>query len=224
MRSTPLILYVAMWVQWLPAVGLLSPRVRAIGGRVWIIGALLVSFGGDIVQYFMGKQRINNLWVGYVATALYGLVVIQALRAWQTTSGAAQTLRIGMVLYIALCSLAPWIENVQQFSVVVIPAQYIFIFVLCVATLIRNSLQDRLEPLTRYDWFWICAGLALSFGGSSAIQPMANVFMARNQLDGAVALWVFRAWIQLVALLLITTGVLWARSTVPSSLSLSPAR
>jgi hypothetical protein len=224
MARLPLIMYAAIWLQVLPAGGLALRRGRAISGRVWVVLALLASFAGDMIQYALGVQQINNLWVGYIATALYGLAVIQALVSWQPTPRAVRALRIGLVLYLALWGTTPLIEDLQQFSVVVIPAQYIFVFVLCVWTLVRNSLQDRPEPLYRYDWFWICAGFALSFGASSAIQPVANVFIGRGQMDHAATVFIFRAWIHSAAMLLVTTGVLWARSTAPSSLSLSPAR
>ncbi|HET9514630.1 MAG TPA: hypothetical protein VFO95_11940 [Gemmatimonadales bacterium] len=223
MDRVPLIILAATWLQLLPVAGLLLPRGRGTSARVWVGLALLASFAGDMTQYFLSRQRVNNLWVGYIATAIYCMAVILALTVWQTTPRAARACRIGLGLYVVLWGLTPLIENLQQFSLVVIPAQYIFVFVLCIWTLVRNSLRDRPEPLYRYDWFWICAGFALSFGAASAIQPVANVFIARGQLENAAAAFIFRAWIHSAAMLLVATGVLWARSTAPSSLSLSPA-
>jgi hypothetical protein len=171
----------------------------------------------------MGQRGINNLWVGYISTAVMGMFVVVALSAWQVTEQARRRMRLAPLLYLALWGIALRFDDPTRFSVLAFPAHSIFALLLCLWTLIVNALEPRQSPLFREDWFWCCLGLALLYGGTSATQPLLRVLMEQNLVSAMMSTLVFKAGLQVVAMLLITAGML-CPVPAPSGPSSSPAR
>jgi hypothetical protein len=225
MAKPPALVVVAFWTQLLPAVGTIASLGWRVRGRVLTGLAWMVGLAGDTVQAFLAQQRVNNLWVGYIATALEGLLVLAALATWQTSVRDARIMRIGIVLFVLMWAITlPLAENLTRFSVLTIPLHSVLVLLLSLWTLIRNALEDHPQSLLKSDWFWACTGFALLFGASSAMQPLVGHYLAQARVNDAVAALTFKAGVQVVALLLMTIGMLCPVPTTRSSPSLSPAR
>jgi hypothetical protein len=219
-----LIAHVAVWSQLLPPAAVAAGRSWNVSARFWCGVGLLISAISDAAQFVLGRRAINNLWLGYLSTPLTGLMIMGALAAWQPTRRGVKVVRISMLIYaIMWATTVPIFEDVTRFSVVTLPVHSIVVLVLSLGTLIHNALQDRVYPLLRTDWFWACIGIAVLYGGASAIQPYLGVLIAGGRMQEAILVLNVKAGIQVFALMLITAGMLCPVQTSPSSLSFSPA-
>jgi hypothetical protein len=175
------------------------------------------------VQLLLGQRSINNLWVGYISTALTGILMVVALAEWQVTARARQLMYLALVLYIGTWGITLALDDPTRFSVLAVPTHSVLVLLLSLATLITNALEPRVRSIVRADWFWCCLGLALLYGTSSAVQPLLRVLLAESKLQEASSILRVKAGFQVVAMLLITAGML-CPVPAPSGPSSLPAR
>ena len=223
MPRPPLLMHLAVWSQLLPPVMVATRRARGVRARVWTALAMLASVGGDTAQLLIGRQGINNLWVGYISTAVTGILVVGALANWQVTARARRLMYFALALYVAVFLMTSALDDPQHFSLLAIPAHSIMVLLLSLWTLITNALEPREQALTRHDWFWACLGFALLYGASSAVQPLLRMLLAEGKLADMMSVLYFKAGLQIAAMLLITVGML-CPVQAPSGPSSSPAR
>jgi hypothetical protein len=216
-------MHLAVWSQLLPPAVVAISRNWYQRPRFWASLALLAGVGGDTLQLVMGQRSINNLWVGYISTAITGILVITALMEWQVTLRRRRALLVCLLLYVIVWGVATGFEDPTRFSVLALPIHSILVLLLSLWTLITNALESRDRPIMWYDWFWGCLGLALLYGGSSAMQPLLRILLADGQIQSVVQVLNFKAGIQVVAMLLITAGML-CPVQAPSGRSSSPVR
>lgn len=216
------LLHAAAWSQLLPPAALALRRSLAGRPRVLIGLAMVLSVVGDLIQLLMGRQNINNLWVGYISTAVTGILVILGLSFWAPTLRGGRTIRLGLIAYLAV-----WVtlvfENLKGYSVFTIPVHSLLVLLISLGIVIGNALEDHPLPLNRSDWFWAGLGLALLYGASSAVQPLLNVLLAQDLVGQAMLVLNAKAVIQIVAVLMIVIGML-CPTPRPSGRSFSPAR
>lgn len=223
MPRPPLIAHLAVWSQLLPPVMVAISRSWSVRARVWAALALLASVTGDSAQLLMGRRQLPNLWVGFVSTLVTGLFVVTALAEWQISSRARRFMYLALAAYVAVWGITAVMDDPREFSVLAVPVHSVLVLLLSLWTLISNSLDPRRLPLTRQDWFWACLGLALLYGATSAMQPLLRILMTQGRMDEAESVLTFKAGIQVVAMLLITAGML-CPVPAPSGRSSSPAR
>jgi hypothetical protein len=216
-------MYAASFSRVLPPIALLARRT-ATPGRSWAAVACLVLIVGDYAARTLGSRGINNLWIGYISNPAVGIATLLALASWQRTPRSHRIL-LALVPVFALAWIAVVVgaEDVSTFSVAAFPLQALLLLILSLWTLLTNGLSEGTGVLARSDWFWISAGLALSNGAASAIEPLSAMLLS-SAPERLFQLFNFRAGIDLIATLAITAGMLCPVTTAPSSPSSSPAR
>jgi hypothetical protein len=216
-------MYAASFSRVLPPIALLTRRT-ATPGRSWAAVACLVLIVGDYAARTLGSRGINNLWIGYISNPAVGIATLLALASWQRTP-TSHRIVLALVPLFALAWIAVVVgaEDLSNFSVAAFPLQAMLLLILSLWTLLTNGLSDGAGALARSDWFWISAGLALSNGAASAIEPLSAMLLS-SAPDRLFQLFNFRAGIDLIAALAITVGMLCPVTTAPSGPSSSPAR
>ena len=184
---------------------------------------MLASVGGDTAQLLIGARGINNLWVGYVSTAVTGILVIAALAEWQVARHPRRLMYLALGLYVGVFVLTAALDDPTRFSMLAVPIHSIIVLLLSLWTLVTNALEAQQQPLIRHDWFWACLGLALLYGASSAVQPLLRILLAEGKLADMATVLYFKAGLQIGAMLLISAGML-CPVQAPSGPSSSPAR
>lgn len=196
-----------------------------MAGRRWAAIACLLNVAGDILNYVLAKAGFNNLWVGYISTPLSSAFILLALTAWQTSTAARRLMLAAIPGYLGMWAVAiAFMEDLRQFSNVAFPVHSLFLLACCVWTLLRMALEDHPFPFARSDWFWVGGGFAMLIGTAAAAEPLLGIFVARDQIDQAMAVVNFRSGFQLLSLIAITTGMLCPVPAVPSGPSSSPVR
>ena len=94
------------------------------------------------------------------------------------------------------------------------------ILALSLYTLLTCSLAER-GQLTRFDWFWICGGMALFYGSDVAFEPFSRA-MLPSRVDLVVAAIELTSFIEIFALLAIARGMLCPNPPLNSGGSSSP--
>ena len=223
MARPPLLMHLAVFAQLLPPVVVAARRTWPLRARAWTSLALVASVSGDIAQLIIGSRGINNLWVGYISTAVTGALVIAALAEWQVSKQARRRMYLALGFYVGVFALTAVLDDPSRFSMLAVPIHSILVLLLSLWTLITNALEPRNQPITRYDWFWACLGLALLYGASSAVQPLLRMLVAEGKVADMMSVLYFKAVLQIGAMLLITAGML-CPVQAPSGPSSSPAR
>lgn len=207
MASAPWLAYTAVFAQLVPPMAALVRRVfdRA---RMGIVAWCFTLFLTDAISWWQGHiLHQNNLWLEYVGTALSGAVLLWTLSAWQVHSVPQLALRVLTPLYLlAHLTLVLTIEDLDNFSLVTETLNGLLLLSLVLYTLIVRSLDER-EHLTRFDWFWVCSGLALYFGCDMAVDPLSRLLLAGGT-DLLVTLILTRSVVDMIAMLAIARGLL----------------
>lgn len=216
------LLHAAAWSQLLPP-AVLAFRGRPAGRPRVLIGlAMATSVVGDLIQLMLARRNVNNLWVGYISTAVTGTLVIFGLSFWAPTPRSGRTIRLALIAYVLVWATLVF-ENVKGFSVVTIPVHSLMVLMISLWVVIASALEDHPLRLSRSDWFWAGLGLALLYGASSAVQPLLNVLLAQELVGQAMLVLNAKAVIQIIALLMIVIGML-CPTPRPSGPSFSPVR
>ena len=218
MHATWLI-YLAIFSDTWPALAGLSSRARQ-GPRIWIVLFSLLLTLNTALEYSLGRQSINNHFLTYLWKPVQGAVLLWALSLWQTRPEARLTIRIMIPLFVTAWFALSAFENRNNFSTMAYPVYALLVLATLAYTLITRS-GDATEPITRQDWFWVCIGLALSFGSSGAYQPLAAAFV-RTRPDLIIRAQNVRAIINLFAFAGITYGLLCPTQPASSGISSSP--
>ena len=218
-------MHAAAWSQAAPSVALSKARAWDQAGRRWAAVACLINVVGDLLNFILSRAGLNNLWVGYISTPLSSAFILLALSAWHTGAKDRRLMVAAIPVYLAMWVAAIlFTENLRQFSTVAFPVHSLFLLGCCVWTLLRKALEDYPFPLVRTDWFWIVGGFAVLIGTAAAADPLLGILIARGQIDQAMAVVNFRAGLQLLSLIAITTGMLCPVPAALSGPSSSPAR
>jgi hypothetical protein len=116
--------------------------------------------------------------------------------------------------------LVGFVENTTTFSLIRRPMESLLLILASLGTLLVLVRQEQGSLLQR-DWFWICTGLALRYGGAVALDPLARLLIGDSQQVVLSALKV-KAVVDMAAYLLIARGVWCPVLPQPSSGPSSP--
>lgn len=207
--STPIpwIVTAAVYVESLPILAGLARPSRVTAPRLFIILWCVVGFAGNMVARWLGSQGINNHFLTYAITPLKGALMLWALSLWQTRPTAKLTIRIMIPAFvIAWAVLTLTVEDINNFSAVAEPVYCLLAIGACVYTLIVRA-QETTDPLVRQDWFWICSGFTIVLGMTAFLTPMAAA-LVREHPDVVVRAYIVRGYLNVIAFLIITIGML----------------
>lgn len=197
----------AVFAQALPGLAALRARRPLSGARIGVLvwsGLLLAS---NAVDYSLARQHRNNHWVSYVTAPVVGAVALWILSRWQVRPVARLTLQLLIPLYlVTMLVLSLAVEQMDTYSLVTDSVTSLLILALSLYTLLTCSLAER-GSLTRFDWFWICGGLALFYGSDAAFEPFSRAMMA-SRVDLVIAAIELTSFIEIFAWLAIARGML----------------
>lgn len=164
----------------------------------------------------------NNLVLAQVSLPVEATLVLAALAEWQTHPIARATVRITIPLYWVVWTFAFFVfEGVGSYSTISGPLLGLLVLASALSAFVAQVQRDR-EPLLSATWGWTLPGLAMFF----AINATATILMAEALAERDLALMVratvLRAWIYLLATLVITWGILWPTRHQYSGRSSSP--
>jgi hypothetical protein len=203
-----------VWLLYLPVLAELLPPIAVVWkptrspARLGIAAWSLVMFFGDVLAVWEARHyHKNNLWVGYVSTAIAGTVLLWALSWWQSHSVSRLAIRVLIPLYLlAQLALILTVEDPDNFSLVTDTLSGVVLLTLVLYTLVVRSLEER-DQLTRFDWFWVCSGLALSYSSAMAIGPISRLLIVDHR-ELVLNLYEVRAIADTVAITVIARGLL----------------
>jgi hypothetical protein len=171
---------------------------------------LLVHLGAvseaDAAQLWMAVHGVKNIWVGNVVTPIAGALVLWALSCWQAEPVARLTFRLAIVPFLAVwAALTLAFDRTSNFSLAAAPMANLVCLGAAAYTLVARSRREAGE-LTRQDWFWVSAGMALYFGTFSMIDPLSALFV---HADTQLMAWAYEilAVLAIAGFLAIARGV-----------------
>jgi hypothetical protein len=217
----PAIFYARSAFQALPAVAALRHRRDLPIPRRWIVawGLAGLVFDGISLSYALRQQ--NNHWLSYISAPSLVVIVLIALSFWNPTLFGRRILRLSALAYVVtVVPLVALVESTSTFSLLRQPIESLLVVAASLGTLLVLIRQEQGSLLQR-DWFWICTGLALRYGGAVALDPLARLLIGDSQQVVLSALKV-KAVVDMAAYLLIARGVWCPVLPQPSSGPSSP--
>lgn len=170
----------------------------------------------------LGMQNRNNHWVNYVATPISGGLALWALSHWQKSSLAALSVRLLVpLLGITWVGIVVRFENTKTFSLLAEPFAGLLILGAAIYTLISRAFAET-GNLLKQDWLWVALGMALYSGVAVALPPTSYWLLARHP-ELVVKAYEVKSGIEILALLLISRGMLCPIPVLPSGGFLSRA-
>ena len=205
--NTTWLMDVAVLSQALPGLAALRARRTLTGARIGVVAWSVIMLLGNAVDYWLASHHQNNHIVSYVAQPITCALVLWVLSRWQVTAKARRViLRLIPVYLVAMLALTLTVEITDTFSLVTESVTSLLILALSLYTLLTCSLAER-GRLTRFDWFWICVGMALFYGGDAAFEPFSRAMMA-SHIELVIAAIDLTSAIEVFALLAIARGML----------------
>jgi hypothetical protein len=217
----PAVFYARSAFQVLPAIAALRHRRHLPPPRRWIVGWGLAGLVFDGISLSYALRQQNNHWLSYISAPSLVVIVLVALSLWNPTSSGRRLLRISALAYVAtVLMLVVLVESTSTFSLLRQPIESLLIVAASLGTLLVLVRQEQ-GSLFQRDWFWICTGLALRYGGAVALDPLARLLIGDSESVVLSALKV-KAVVDMAAYLLIARGVWCPVLPQPSSGPSSP--
>ncbi len=202
----PLIFYLGTLSQGLPLVVAGVARRRLSAARAAALVWCAVQLGLDLLQMWLAKRHVHNLWIAYVDTPTQTAVALWAFSCWQTGELARLTLRFAIVPFLAAWAvLLLAFESTSDFGRMSQPMASLVALAAAVFTLLVRSYYER-GSLLRRDWFWVSSGMAIYFASTVAIAPLSALLIGGDVRQLTVA-YEARSALTVVALLLVAVGM-----------------
>ncbi|HSE52863.1 MAG TPA: hypothetical protein VLB00_11800 [Gemmatimonadales bacterium] len=215
------VFYASWGAQALPGLAALRHGRNLPPARRWIVAWGLAGLLIDAIGLYYSRRGWNNHWLSYVAAPVLGFTALMTLSGWHESPALRRALRGAAVLLVfAVVVLVAFVESLSTFSLLRGPIESLLIVAASLGTLLVLVRQEQGSLLQR-DWFWICTGLALRYGGAVALDPLARLLIGDSQQVVLSALKV-KAVVDMAAYLLIARGVWCPVLPQPSSGPSSP--
>ena len=219
--AIPPIFYVSWASQAFPAIAAVRHGRNLPMARRWIVAWGLAGLVFDAASLLLALRRQNNHWLSYISAPTMAVTALIALSRLQPGQLGRRLLRLVALSFVAaVIVLVVFVESVSTFSLLRGPIESLLIVAASLGTLLLLVRQEQGSLLQR-DWFWICIGLALRYGGAVAIDPIARLLIGDPQPVVLSALTV-KAVVDMAAYLLIARGVWCPVLPQPSSGPSSP--
>lgn len=202
----PLLLHLGAVSEAAPLVAAAVLRRGGRGARGWVLLWCGTLVAADAAQLWMARHGVTNIWVGNVVTPIAGALVLWALSCWQTEPVARLTFRLAIVPFLAIwAALTLAFDRTSNFSLAASPMANLVCLGAAAYTLVARS-RHEVGELTRQDWFWVSAGMALYFGTFSMIGPLSALFV---RADAQLMTWSYEvlAVLAIAGFLAIARGV-----------------
>lgn len=221
----PILAYFTSASQLLPIFASLRHGRSLPTARRWIVAFAVLGLVGDAVQLQFALRKIQNIWMGYISGPILVVTALIALSHWHSNARFRRGLWIiagGFVLTVVLLVLS--VEDTTKFSLIRRPLESFLVVSAALFTLLV-LIREEQQQLFQQDWFWICLGLALRYGGAIAIDPVARLLIGDSGVVSSALL--VRQVINAIAYVIIARGI-WCpilpqRSSGRSSPASSPS-
>lgn len=151
----------------------------------------------------------NNLILPQLFLPFEALLLLAALADWQLQPVARTTVRIFIPLYWVLWTLAMiFIEQPEFFSILAGPTLAFLVLAAALFAFISRMQHDD-RPVLETSWGWILPGLAIFFAINVTSAILLAILQERQSWELMKRVVLLRAWIYLLANLLITWGIIW---------------
>ncbi|HJR35377.1 MAG TPA: hypothetical protein VJ817_10535 [Gemmatimonadales bacterium] len=219
--AIPPIIFIASGSQALPAIAALRHGRSLPVARRWIVAWGLAGLAFDAISLYFALRGQNNHWLSYISAPTMAVTALMALSWLQPELLGRRLLRLLALSFVAaVVILVAFVESVSTFSLLRGPIESLLIVAASLGTLLVLVRQEQGNLLQR-DWFWVCIGLTLRYGGAVAIDPIARLLIGDPQPVVLSALTV-KAVVDMAAYLLIARGVWCPVLPQPSSGPSSP--
>lgn len=224
----PLIVYLAFYTIFLPiVVGAIRWRRVTRAHRLllgWLVATQVASLLGRV--WVLWIDRTNNMIVSYAFLPVQSTLVLLAVAEWQVQPVARRTVRYCIPLLIVWWALVlTFFEDRSNFSVLGGPILGLVVLAASLFALVsRVALDD--EAVLRSSAAWILAGVAVYFATNATLTILQAVLTSRQDWPRLVQSTILKSYVEIIAMLLITWGYIWARpaSSFGTSSSPSPSR
>jgi hypothetical protein len=218
----PLIVLFAGIVPVAPLLTALIARRRLSAARWFIVAWCSGLLAGNLMMRAVGRSGQSTLGWGYAVAAIEGALALWALSLWQSKPVLRTTLRVSVPASLAAyVVIVLTVENTGRFSTVSAPLYSLLGLGAAVTTLVSRATEE-IESLLRQDWFWISGGMALYFGSSAALTPLASLLLPMN-LELLQRAWMVFSAAVIVGFVAIAVGMLCPNPQLASGVSSSPA-
>lgn len=194
-----------------------TPVLAAVWARRWLTPALrlvtalfALAIAQEIANAWLASRHVHTTWLNNLLMPVYTALLLWAFALWQTGAVSRLAIRLAIPLFVIVWLVSTvLIQGVTHFSRVAGPIQSMLLVCVAAYTLVTAGMRAT-DPVWRHDWFWISAGVLLTYGTSTLLQPI-TAHLAYTQ--PATAKSVISLWdvIDGVASLLIMGGILCAR-------------
>lgn len=215
-------IYASIVSQYLPLAAAAVRHKQLTRPRAFVLAWVALYVVSNIVAVSFARRGLNNHWVTTVFTPFEGAAILWALSLWQHRPVPRLTMRLAIPFFVVAWALFTLtIEDIRNFSLAAEPLYSLLALGAALFTLVTRG-ADTSEPLTRQDWFWICGGLALHFGGLAVVLPLSAGLVHTNP-EVVVRAYTVRAVVNVFAFICIAIGFLCPKPAAPSGSSFSPA-
>jgi hypothetical protein len=193
--------------------GWLGPHPTS-SARRWILSWTGLLLATNLVAMVLALQGRNNHWLNYLVTPIAGALVLWGLSHWQKTSLAMLAMRLAVpLLGITWIGIVIRFENTKTFSLLAEPFAGLLILAASIYTLTSRAFAET-GNLFKRDWFWIAIGMALYSGVAVALPPASHWLLERHP-ELVIKAYEVKAAIEILALLLISRGMLCPIPAMP---------
>jgi hypothetical protein len=180
----------------------------------------LAGLAFDVIGLSYALRGENNHWLAYISAPSQTVIALIALSYWHETVARSILRFTALAFIVAVVLLVGFVETTTTFSLIRRPMESLLLILASLGTLLLLVRQEQ-GSLFQRDWFWICTGLALRYGGAVALDPLARLLIGDSESVVLSALKV-KAVVDMAAYLLIARGVWCPVLPQPSSGPSSP--
>lgn len=225
--KAPLIVWLAVWAMVLPVtLALLTGRRHPLDRpkTMLVLWLLLLIVENTIgVLWVKLAPDPNNLFVGFIFLPIEAGLILNAIALWQVIPVARTTVRFMIPLYAVVWLLAMiYVEDIRGYSIMAAPVLGLIVLACALFGLVSRAHRDP-EPILRTDWGWILSGLAIYSATNTTFTIPGQLGMLNNDMALLVRVSIWKAWIDVTAMLIITWGFFWPTLRASSTSSSSPA-
>lgn len=194
-----------------------TPLLAAVRMRAALTPALrlvtavfALGIAQEIVNAWLTSRHVHNTWLNNLLMPVYTALFLWAFSLWQTGAVSRLAMRLAIPLFVVVWLVSTvLLSGVTRFPRVAGPIQSMLLVCVAAYTLVTAAMRAT-DPVWRHDWFWISAGVLLTYGTSTLLEPITGHLAYTHP---ATAKSVISIWnvIDGVASLLITGGILCAR-------------
>jgi len=206
--AIPVALHLAAGSQLLPLAAALTPWGRPLPAPArWVLAWCGVMAATDLASLAVTLAHGENLWLQWGAVPLASALALWALAGWQRGELLRLVYRLAIpALALATLAVLLLFDPRSTFDEVVAPFHALVLLAASLHTLLARSLRAP-GAIGGEPWFWMGLGLSLYYAASVAIGPFAQALLVAN-VEWVRRAYIARAWVVVLAFVLITTGVL----------------